>query len=35
MIRGRGRVVVRPSFPWVGVEGGSSVDAPRRSVTSA
>lgn len=32
MIHWKGRVVVRPSFPWVGVEGGSSVDAPRRSV---
>ena len=32
MIHWKGRVVARPSFPWVGVEGGSSADAPRRSV---
>ena len=32
MIHWKGRVAVRPSFPWVGVEGGSSADAPRRSV---
>ena len=32
MIHWKGRVVVRPSFPWVGVEADSSVDAPRRSL---
>ena len=35
MIHWKGRVVRRPSFPWVGVDADSSVDAPRRSVTSA
>ena len=32
MIHWKGRVVRRPSFPWVGIEADSSVDAPRRSV---
>ena len=32
MIHWKGRVVVRPSFPWVSVEADSSVDAPRRSL---
>ena len=32
MIHWKARVVRRPSFPWVGVEADSSVDAPRRSL---
>ena len=32
MIHWKGRVVRRPSFPWVGIEADSSVDAPQRSV---
>lgn len=32
MIHWKGRVVRRRSFPWVGIEADSSVDAPRRSV---
>ena len=32
MIHWKGRVVARPTFPWVGVEADSSVDAPRRSL---
>ncbi|AKU64398.1 MFS transporter [Schaalia meyeri] len=31
-IHWKARVVRRPSFPWVGVEADSSVDAPRRFV---
>ena len=32
MIHWKARVVRRSSFPWVGVEADSSVDAPRRSL---
>ena len=32
MIHWKGRVVARPTCPWVGVEADSSVDAPRRSL---
>ena len=32
MIHWKARVVRRSSFPWVGIEADSSVDAPRRSV---
>ncbi|WP_276739495.1 MFS transporter [Actinomyces bouchesdurhonensis] len=32
MIHWKARVVRRSSFPWVGIEGDSSVDAPSRSL---
>ena len=32
MIHWKGRVVRRQSFPWVGIEADSSVDAPSRSI---
>ena len=35
MIHWKGRVVRRRSFPWVGIEADSSVDAPSRSIDPA
>ena len=35
MIHWKGRVVRRPSFPWVYIEADSSVDAPSRSIDPA
>ena len=32
MIHWKARVVLRSSFPWVGIEGDSSADAPSRSL---